>query len=96
MKVLDILAILVKYGYYDSLTDVDVILERLVSILNGFTDLPTPSSETGMNEKRMTMLHCNQVKHCDSCMNMCEAYMSVVYAVFLCRPTKDLADFQTD
>ena len=69
------LAILVKYGYYDSPTDVDVILERLVSILNGFTDLPAPSSETGMSENRMTMLQCNQVKHCDLCINLHEAYM---------------------
>ena len=96
VKVLDMLAILVKYGYYDSPTDVDVILERLVSILNGFTDLPAPSSDTGMKEKRTTMLQCNQVKHCDSCINMHEAYMSVVYAVFLCRPTKDLEATQTD
>jgi len=40
------LAILVKYGYYDSKKDVNDILKRLVSILNGFTDLPS-LTETG-------------------------------------------------
>lgn len=46
VKVLDMLAILVKYGYYDSKKDVNDILKRLVSILNGFTDLPS-LTETG-------------------------------------------------
>ena len=46
VKVLDMLAILVKYGYYDSKEDVNEILKRLVSILNGFTDLPDLPSPT--------------------------------------------------
>lgn len=56
VKVLEMLAILVKYGYYDCTKDVDEILERLVSILNGFTDLPSstsPSAPTlGMCRKK--------------------------------------------
>ena len=56
VKVLDMLAILVKYGYYDSKEDVNEILKRLVSILNGFTDLPDlPSpTETGTSAHTCT------------------------------------------
>jgi len=54
------LAILVKYGYYDCTKDVDEILERLVSILNGFIDLPSSTSPSvstlGMCRKKTSKL----------------------------------------
>ena len=38
--VLDVLALLVKYGYYDAPEDVDAVLKPLVEVMNGITDLP--------------------------------------------------------
>ena len=38
--VLDVLALLVKYGYYDAPDDVDAVLKPLVEVMNGFTDVP--------------------------------------------------------
>ena len=43
--VLSVLALLVKYGYYDDKDDVDAVLHPLVDVLNGFKDLLFSSSE---------------------------------------------------
>lgn len=37
-EVLSVLALLVKYGYYDDSKDVDAVLRPLVDVLNGFKD----------------------------------------------------------
>ena len=37
-KVLEVLALLVKYGYYDDPKDVDAVLKLLVDVMNGLTD----------------------------------------------------------
>lgn len=48
---LEVLALLVKYGYYDAPDDVDAALRSLVDIMNGITDLPyrqiTPTLKAG-------------------------------------------------
>ena len=44
-EVLSVLALLVKYGYYDDPDDVNAVLRPLVDVLNGFEDLPFPESE---------------------------------------------------
>ena len=38
-KVLEVLALLVKYGYYDDPKDVDDVLKPLVDVMNGFNDV---------------------------------------------------------
>ena len=43
--VLSVLALLVKYGYYDDSKDVDAVLHPLVDVLNGFKDSLFPASE---------------------------------------------------
>jgi len=43
--VLSVLALLVKYGYYDDKDDVDAVLHPLVDVLNGFKDSLFPASE---------------------------------------------------
>lgn len=46
-KVLEILSLLVKYGYYDDEEDVENVLKPLVGVMNGLTDNPfaPPSSQ---------------------------------------------------
>ncbi len=44
-QVLGVLALLVKYGYYDDSDDVDDVLRPLMEILSGFSDIPFPSIE---------------------------------------------------
>ena len=39
-KVLEVLALLVKYGYYDDPDDVEEVLIPLVGVMNGFSDVP--------------------------------------------------------
>ena len=52
-KVLEVLALLVKYGYYDDPEDVDDVLKPLVDVMNGLTDVaftlttPTRGGPTG-------------------------------------------------
>lgn len=38
--VIQVLNLLVKYGYYDDPDDVEAVLTPLLDVLNGFTDLP--------------------------------------------------------
>ena len=38
--VIEVLSLFVKYGYYDSPKDVEVVLRPLLDVLNGFTDSP--------------------------------------------------------
>lgn len=44
--VIEVLNLLVKYGYYDSPEDVEDVLKPLLEVLNGFTDSPTKSSKS--------------------------------------------------
>ena len=46
-RVLEVLSLLVKYGYYDDPDDVDDVLRPLVDVFNGFSDLPFPKAEQG-------------------------------------------------
>ena len=39
---LDLLHLLVKYGYYDDLEDINALIPSLVSLLNGKNDKPFP------------------------------------------------------
>lgn len=39
-RVLDVLSLLVKYGYYDDSDDVEQVLIPLVDVMNGLTDVP--------------------------------------------------------
>ena len=43
-KVLEVLALLVKYGYYDDADDVEEVLWPLVEVMNGKTDLLFPET----------------------------------------------------
>ena len=43
-KVLEVLALLVKYGYYDDADDVEEVLRPLVEVMNGKTDLLFPKT----------------------------------------------------
>ena len=43
-KVLEVLALLVKYGYYDDADDVEQVLRPLVKVMNGKTDLLSPKT----------------------------------------------------
>ena len=40
--VIEVINLLVKYGYYDDSDDVEAVLRPLLDVLNGFTDLPFP------------------------------------------------------
>lgn len=46
-KVLEVLALLVKYGYYDDPDDVEEVLRPLVEVMNGKTDLLFPKTASG-------------------------------------------------
>ena len=41
--VIEVLSLLTKFGYYDSLDDIRDLLQYLLEILNGFTDLCAPN-----------------------------------------------------
>ena len=41
---LDLLFLLVKYGYYDDLDDINALIPSLVSLLNGKNDTPFPNA----------------------------------------------------
>ena len=44
LKVLDLLYLLVKYGYYADLDDINVLMPPLISLLNGMNDKPFPGA----------------------------------------------------
>lgn len=44
--VIYVLKLLVKYGYYDDIHDVESVLRPLLKLLNGYTDLPFVTSTT--------------------------------------------------
>jgi len=44
LKVLDLLYLLVKYGYYADLNDINVLIPPLISLLNGMNDKPFPNA----------------------------------------------------
>ena len=50
-KVLEVLALLIKYGYYDDPEDVDAVLQPLIDVMNGLTDaaftITTPTDTHG-------------------------------------------------
>ena len=41
--IIEVLSLLTKFGYYDSLNDIRDLLQYLLEILNGFTDLCAPN-----------------------------------------------------
>ena len=43
-KVLDLLYLLVKYGYYADLKDINALMPPLISLLNGMNDKPFPNA----------------------------------------------------
>ena len=43
-RVLEALLLLVKYGYYNNPDDVEKVLEPLVEVMNGFTDMVSSAS----------------------------------------------------
>ena len=45
--VIEVLELLVKYGYYDSPSDVEGVLRPLLEVLNGFTDVPSSTHDQG-------------------------------------------------
>ena len=48
-NVITMLSLLVKYGYYDDVADVNEVLTPLLKVLNGLTDLPFPVEDTPDN-----------------------------------------------
>ena len=40
LKILDLLYLLVKYGYYANLNDINMLMPPLISLLNGMNDKP--------------------------------------------------------
>ena len=44
LKVLDLLYLLVKYGYYADLNDINILMPPLISLLNGMNDKPFPNA----------------------------------------------------
>ena len=47
---LDLLYLLVKYGYYDDLRDINKLIPPLVSLLNGKNDRPHPDANSVASE----------------------------------------------
>ena len=45
-KVLDLLYLLVKYGYYADLNDIHELMPHLVSLMNGMNDKPFQRAST--------------------------------------------------
>ena len=43
--VIQVLKLLVEYGYYDDYKDADDLIQYLLEVLNGFTDLPSRSDK---------------------------------------------------
>ena len=56
LKVLDLLYLLVKYGYYADLKDINVLMPPLTSLLNGMNDKPFPnaSDEQSISFRKVT------------------------------------------
>ena len=50
-KVLEVLALLVKYGYYDDPMDVEEVLWPLVEVMNGLTDLLFPKTSASTSSE---------------------------------------------
>ena len=44
LKVLELLYLLVKYGYFSNLKDINALMPPLCSILNGMNDKPYPGA----------------------------------------------------
>ena len=44
LQVLDLLYMLVKYGYYADLKDINALMPPLLSLLNGMNDKPFPDA----------------------------------------------------
>ena len=44
-NVIEMLSLLVKYGYYDDQDDVNDVLRPLLKVVNGLTDLPFPDTD---------------------------------------------------
>lgn len=55
MQVLDLLYLLVKYGYYDDLEDINALIIPLVSLLNGKNDRPYPNANDDQSNPYRTV-----------------------------------------
>ena len=54
MKVLELLYLLIKYGYYSNSEHINALMPSLLSLLNGVKDKPYPhASNEGSNQFRM-------------------------------------------
>ena len=55
LKVLDLLYLLVKYGYYADLGDINVLMPPLTSLLNGMNDklFPNASDEQSVSFRKV-------------------------------------------
>ena len=42
-QILDVLGYLVRYGYYDDVADINEVMVPLIQLLDGETDVPSPS-----------------------------------------------------
>lgn len=42
-QILDVLGYLVRYGYYDDVADINEVMVPLIQLLDGKTDVPSPS-----------------------------------------------------
>ena len=45
--VIAVLKLFVKYGYYDDPEDVNAVLDPLIDLLNGFSDIPFKATDEG-------------------------------------------------
>ena len=57
---LDLLYLLVKYGYYDDIRDINELIPPLVSLLNGKNDKPHPEANSAVSESFMNV----RLHHC--------------------------------
>ena len=59
LKVLDLLYVLVKYGYYADLNDINALMPPLLSLLNGMNDKPFPdaSDEQSIHFRKVRAIH---------------------------------------
>ena len=48
--IIEVLNLLVKYGYYDDTDDVEDVLRPLLEVMNGFTDVPFSLSKSAESE----------------------------------------------
>ena len=55
VQVLDLLYLLVKFGYYDDLDDIKDLIPPLMSLLNGKNDKPFPKANVDVGSSFQTV-----------------------------------------